>query len=223
MFFTKDGVRYDLCDSFGNKYVLGNKAVTVAAIYDNTKGSVRFAVGDNLAYYMDGETAVNTYGTVLVEGGDSGSVKVGAMYEECGITASAVTSAKAKSETPTIIGTQTKYIDLSVRIVSGIDMLYYSGIGYIAENGDNEPVVTNSRYVYSSIEADDKPVSATDIGYNYLSTLVIDELDKDGEINGKTFTVTPVAYVDDIEIKGEAVTYRVKFVDKVFSIEEVTE
>ena len=102
-------------------------------------------------------------------------------------------------------------------------MLYYSQVGFIAEYGDHTPVTSKSNVVYSSISANDKTVTAEELGVGYLMTVVINNLANDSEIDGKTFNITPVAYVDEIEIRGETITYRITCQDNTISVSEVTE
>ena len=223
LYFTKDGTRYNLCDSYGNEYFVGREAIPVVAVYDSTNGTVRYVVNGYLAYYKDGDAVVNTYGTELAPKSEAQSVKVGCIGADSTMNAPTITTEKAAYDRSEIIGTQTKYIDYSIRIVSGVDMRYYSQIGFIAEYGAKEPVVTKSNIVYGSINANDVTITAEELNVGYLSTFVIKELEKDDKINGKIFTVTPVVYVGEVEIKGEAVTYRVNLENGEFSVSEVTE
>jgi hypothetical protein len=195
----------------------------VVAILDNTNGSVRYVVNEKLAYCLDGEEAVNTYGTKLEVTELEGNFKLGFIRTNGGANAKNVSTFKVASEAPVTIGTQTRYIDYSLRIVSAVDMLYYSQVGFIAEYGDRSPVTSRTNVVYSSIEANDKTVSAEELGVGYLMTLVINNLDEDSEIDGKTFSITPVAYVDEVEIKGETVNYRITCQNNEISVSQVTE
>ena len=217
LFFKKNGVSYVLCNADGEEYVIGGEAVPVAAIYDSAKGTVRYAVDGTLAYYKNGDELVNTYGLELVDKLDKQTVSVGSIGGELAINAS-----KMAYEGAEIIGTQTAISESAVRVVAGVDSLYYTQIGFVAKYGDKE-TVTKTNTVFSSIEADGNTVTAEELGSRFLSTLAINSLDEDEGIDGKTFTVTPVVNIGEIEIMGETVTYRISVASGELVVSEVTE
>lgn len=221
IFFTKDGSRYDICGANGEKYIVGKDAVTLTAIYDSKNGTVRYTIGDKLGYYLDNGTVKNTYGTKIVENGGSGNALVGAMYDRFGATTTKLTVAKAKCDAPEIVGTQTSVWDNSIRIITGLDMLYYSSIGFIAERPESETLNIRSNRVFRSISADGATVTASDLGFEYLSALVIVGDDNIENMDGKTFTITPIAYIDDVEIQGEPIEYIITNDDGVLRVDEV--
>ncbi|MBQ7293050.1 MAG: hypothetical protein IJW79_04850, partial [Clostridia bacterium] len=185
-----------LCDEDGNDYVLGDKNIKVVAIYDDTKGTVRFAIGDYLAYYKDAEGEIHaTYEHLVIDGGISENTSLG--------TANA-TLTKLNKLTSEIIGSQTHALENSVRIVSGVDTIYYNEIGFMLESdGDCEKKI-GSTIVYSSVVADDKDVFAKDYGYNLMSALAIKEVK-----NGGVIKVTPFLRVGTNYIYGETVFYKI--------------
>lgn len=203
LYFTKDGERYVLCNADGEIYRVGEDSLPVAAIYDSEKGTVRYAVDGTLAYYKNGDELVNTYGLELVKSLESQSAKLGSVGGSLTVKAS-----KAGADGVSVIGTQTGISEQAIRIVSGIDMLYYTQVGFVVECGGKE-TVAKSNTVFSSIEADGATVEASELGVGYLATLTVTELDSDGEIDGKTFTVTPVVNIGEVEIAGESVSYRI--------------
>ena len=73
----------------------------------------------------------------LVKGGDSGKVKIGLMTDSNAVSIADMAVKGLESELPRVIGTQTHAYADAVRIVGGIDMLYYSEMGYIVERGES--------------------------------------------------------------------------------------
>ena len=118
-----------LCDGKGEAYVLSDTPLKVTAIYDDTEGTVRFAVNDKLAFYAANKA---TYNHVMIENG----VGDNAVFGVSGITA-----AKLNSIGTELIGYQQNLVtDSSVRFLTGLDSLYYSSIGFDVER-DRKSVV----------------------------------------------------------------------------------
>lgn len=219
LFFEKNGTAYRLCDADGNVFTLGADALPVAALLDKSAGTVRYAVDGKLAYYLDGTTAVNTYGTVAASGGFGTEITVGAAANPFGGADTAnVTVTAVGTDTPRLVGTQMSTTDDAVRVLSGIDTLYYSGIGFIATRGDGTTNTWRTSTVFTSVNAYGEPVTAETLGCHYLSCFVIDGLTT--AANGDTFTVTPVAYVGEQELRGAAVTYTITVNGTTVSVSE---
>jgi hypothetical protein len=215
--FVKDGAFRTLCDSEGVEFTVTASPIPVAAIYDAEKGTVRYVVDGKLAYYTDGTKLENTYGTVLVKGGDSGKVKIGLMTDSNAVSIANMAIKGLESELPRVIGTQTHAYADAVRIVGGIDMLYYSKMGYIVERGESS-IEKLSTKVYTTIQAGGETVTAEDLECEYITMLALTGVD-----SGATFTVTPVAYVDDVKLEGESVTYVVTVSGGAVSVSKATE
>lgn len=186
-----------LCDEDGNDYILGDNSIKIVAIYDDTKGTVRFAIGDYLAYYKDAEGEVRaTYDHLIISGGISSRAALG----NDGIKAT-----KLSHLTSEIIGSQTHALENSVRIVSGIDTVYFNEIGFMLEsNGLGIEKEIGSTVVYSSIVADNKDVFAKDYGYNLMSALAIKDVK-----NGGVIKVTPFLRIGTNYVYGETVFYKI--------------
>ena len=195
-----------LCDKEGNDIILTNTPVKAVAIYDDTKGSVRFAVGENLAYYKDAKGNVCvTYEHIAIDGGISPKATLGV---------NGTTAYTLKSTTSEIIGFQTNYIDRAVRFVSGVDVVYYNEVGFKLETDTTEKTL-GSTVVYSSIIGDDKNIYASQYGYNLMSAVSITDIKTDGIVK-----ITPFLRVGTNYIYGEAVYYEITVNDKAITVVE---
>lgn len=195
-----------LCNDKGEEIVLSEEATKVVAIYDDNTGTVRFAVGNFLAYYKDGDTVKATFALPAINGGVSENAKI--------IGADSVNVIKATSE---IIGPQVHTDDLAVRFIAGVDAIYYTKVGFKIETATNAEVKT-SNIVYASVKENGNDVLASAYGYNYISALSLTDIDKDGKIK-----VTPFLRVGDNDILGTSVYYDIVLKDGVLSISEITE
>ena len=195
-----------LCNDKGEEIVLGAEATKVVVIYDDNTGTVRFAVGDSLAYYKDGDAIKVTFARPAINGGVGKSATV--------IGSGSVKVIKATSE---IIGSQTHTDDLAVRFIAGVDSIYYTEVGFKLETAENSEIEA-SNVVYASVKANEKTVMASEYGYNYLSALSLTDIDTDGKVK-----VTPFLRVGDNDILGTSVYYDIVLDDGVLSISEITE
>ena len=195
-----------LCNDKGEEIVLGAKATKVVAIYDDNAGTVRFAVGNSLAYYKDGDMVKATFALPAIDGGVSENAKI--------IGADSVNVIKATSE---IIGPQVHTDDFAVRFIAGVDSIYYTEVGFKLETAESSKVITDN-VVYSSVKANGNTVKASDYGYNYLSAISLTAINTDGKIK-----ITPVLKVGEHEILGQTVFYNVICGDGVIDISEISE
>ena len=185
---------YTLCDGKGEVYVLGETPVKVSAIYDDTNGTVRFTVGDKIAYY---EAKKATFGHVMISGG----VGDNAFFGVAGITAT-----KMESIGSELIGYQKNETnDTSIRFLSGVDTLYYTAIGFAVErDGVKLNKESDSPYVFTAVNAGGNTAYASDYGYNYMTALIVD-----GITSGGVLKVTPYVKVGDNVIEGEPSYYKI--------------
>lgn len=198
---------YTLCDGKGVAYVLDENEIKVTAIYDDTLGTVRFAVGEKLAFY---EADKATYNHVMIEGG----VGDDAFFGVSGITAT-----KMNSTTSELIGYQENLVDEdTVRFLSGVDSLYYSGIGFDVER-DGQTITrwSESPYVFTAITIGNQQENASDYGFNYMTALVIEDITTGGVIK-----VTPYVKIGGNKISGESSYYKIT-VDGGLKLEKTTE
>ena len=194
-----------LCGEYGDDILLTETPVKVVAIYDDVKGTVRFAVGDFLAYYKDAEGEIHaTFEHLVIDGGVS---------DNASFSTKVMNASKLKNTTSEILGFQTHYIDRAVRFISGVDTIYYNEIGFKLETASTTRKVGSS-VVYSSILGDDKDIYAHEYGYNLMSAISITDV-KDGGI----IKVTPFLRVGKNYIYGEEVYYKI-MVDSKITITE---
>ena len=203
LFFVMDGETYTLCDGKGNAYTASEAPMTVIAFYDNTAGTVRFAVDDKLAYYTDGEEAAITFALPLVNGGHTGKATVSAFcsYNDAVISLSV---SKIAADKPTLVGTQTSVVSDSIRVLSGIDTLYYSKVGFMVEREGKQTLSWSDNYILTSVNALNETVSAEQLGTSYLSAFVLSELNT--AKTGDSIRIIPTAYVGANVVKGDPVT-----------------
>ncbi len=203
LFFTMNGKTYYLCDGKGSLYTASKTLLKVVAFYDNTAGTVRFAVGDKLAYYTDGTEAAVTYGLSLVTGGHTGEATV-AVFSQYDNASVSLAVDKITADKPIIVGTQTSVIGKDLRVLSGIETLYYSEIGFIVEREGKPSLNWKNDYIFTSVKALGETVTAQELGAEYLSAFILTGLD-DAE-TGDSIHITPVAYVGSTAVKGETVS-----------------
>ena len=212
LFFEMDGEKYYLHNNSGTTYFTANDGeIPVVAIYDDNNGTVRFAVNGLLASYTkDGVIAV-TEGLHVLDGGLSGDTTV-RVFRRVGVgdvTFGELSATTLQSDTAEIIGVQKAISSDAIRILAGIDSLYYHKLGFtvelLDENGDVAKVQSVYSYnsVFTSIHVGGVEETAESLGYNYIACLVINDIDSDG-----TIRVTPHVTVDG-DNAGVSVTYQI--------------
>lgn len=207
IFKTTGGTTYTLCDYQGTAYILDANEVKIAAIYDDTEGTVRFAVGDSLACYEAGKV---TFGHKVIDGGVSENALVGTE----GVKASLMATTTSE-----LVGYQKNNADdKSVRFLSGVDWLYYTAIGFEVErDGVKLERESTSPYVFESVSIGDDSESAKNYGYNYMTALIIENI-----TSGGVLKVTPYVKVGNNVIKGTSAYYKITTNDGL-TIEKTTE
>lgn len=194
---------YKLCDSNGNSYKLSGSATAVAAVYDDINGTVRYFVNKRIAYInLDGTPTLavdldieNDFYAVAKVSDENLKFFVGFKNDEnAPIPADAyklnVYDINAE-DTIKLIGFQENSITDGVRLVAGVDTLYYTNIGFEIETfvgGVSKGVADISgTSVYDSIVANDRTLTADANGYNYLGVAIITEIIKN--ISENSFVV----------------------------------
>ena len=201
-----------LCNDKGEEIVLGEEPTKVVAIYDDNAGTVRFVVGDSLAYYKDCETAKVTYELPAIEGGVSDGATIGTEVDNVSIINHTI---------PNIVGCQKNDEQTAIRFISGVDSVYYSSIGFKleTENNVNERDTTK---VYSAVVSGEDYFYASDCGYKYISAISITDIANIAD-GGQKIKVTPYLLVGENYIYGETVYYNVTGADGNLDIDEVSE
>lgn len=191
-----NGGYYKLCDKDGNVYTTGASPVKVAAVYNDITGKVRYYIAEAPAYVLiDGEVKLAVDLDTFTDGFNSVSGAhvdttvscfAGHSEDEALIDASAYkVSAYTVNDLDTaeLIGFQENDVSEGIRLVAGVDTLYYSSVGFEVEIYENGALVKKedvSGYeVFDSILEGEKTITAADKGYKYLATLNISDLPTD--------------------------------------------
>ena len=177
-----------------------NEKQSLAVVYDDINGDVRYYAGGKLCKYSNGEKLVWANGIKVY---NSEFVKADGSYDSLCYDIAKVTNlgvmGLGATDTAEVVGFQPNDFDDSIRLVSGIDSLYYGAVGYevrayMADGTPYNDMSTSktSDMIYSSVKADGVMINASKYGYNYFSALKIagDFLGyKDSYIIVKPFTV----------------------------------
>ena len=207
LFFTENGEKIYLCNSLGVRYTANGQSIKIQTIYDDNSGCIRFAVGNSLAYCENGKI---TDCHMVIDGGISGDAYIG-VYDAENLVYNDIVCTEMAKDCHEVVGFQIAEITDSVRILAGIDSLCYSKYGFKIDylvNGqivNTEKIDGTNKLVYTSVIADDKPITAKSLGTTYLACLVINDIKEGGIIN-----VTPYTIVGDNIHNGKTVTYEIK-------------
>ena len=206
-FENGSGAYEPLRDKAGNPIVLNDETPKqIAAIYNDIKGTVRYFAGGTLAYYGAGESQ-RVANDIPVS-----SVFVSATgVEELTLSQTALTKTKVynahNSGTSEIVGIQAHVTDNSVRFVAGVDMLWYTAVGFDVElyaDGVYQGVENLAEtHVFSGVLADGEYVYASEYGYEYFSVFAITNIDVS---DGREYyvIVKPYTCVDEDKYYGTA-------------------
>lgn len=208
-----DGEIYSLCDKDGTPLTLSSGATPITVVYDDINGDVRYFVNRNVAYVnVDG--AATPAVDLLIDEGFAALNKVTCERTKlfCGFKTTDNTSVTAASyklksydvnagDTVKLIGFQENAITDGLRLIAGVDTLYYTSVGFEIESfvgGVPKDIQTVSgTTVYDSIVANDKTFTATKTGYNYLSAAIITDILKSIPENS-FIVVRPYAEIEGI-------------------------
>ncbi len=214
LFFKMNGMTYYLCDGKGVLYTANETPLSLTAIYNNTDGTVRYTVGEKLAYYTDGETSAVSFDLCLVEGGHVGQATASAFCQYSEIDVS-ITVSQIQADAPRLVGTQVNIVGDSIRVISGIDTLYYSKIGFVLESEGKKTLSWSNNYILKSVNALGETVTAEELGCQYLSCFILSDLDS--AKTGDSVRITPTVYVGNQMIKGEPITLIFTVIDGIVS------
>ena len=209
-FKDKNGNFNTLYDDKDNVVYLDG-AKSVAAVYDDINGDVRYYVGGKLAKYNNGEKLVWAN---EIDVYDADFVNSDNEYYSLRFDASNVTNLNiiglGASDTAEVVGFQPNDLDDSIRLLSGLDSLYYGAVGYEVQaykaSGEAYKDISATKMsdvIYSSVVADEIKLPASKYGYNYFSALKIS-----GNFLGHKdsyVVVKPFTKIGDKTYYGEAV------------------
>ena len=203
-----------LCGADGVVYTL-EEAKELAVVYDAINGDARYYVNGTLAKYQKGEelafaNEIKVYATDFL-GAES---KADSFKYNSDRVSDVKINGIGETDTAEIVGFQPHDVTNAIRLLSGVDSLYYGSVGYevMAYKPSQEAyidtaVTKSAAVVYSSVQANGKNIYATEYGYRYFSALEI-EGDffgyKDSYIIVKPFTV-----IGDKTYYGESVRLNV--------------
>ena len=179
-FKSADGALVRLCGTDGVAYTLA-ESKNLAAVYDDVNGDVRYFINGTLANYLDGDTLVpaneiKIYATDFL----NAESKSDAFRYNSTRVSDVNINGIGVTDTAQIVGFQPHELTNAIRLLSGVDSLYYGNVGYEVQaykpNGEaykDISVVKTSTNVYSSVVASGKNIYAADYGYRYFSALEI--------------------------------------------------
>ena len=206
-FKNTEGTYLVLQDNKGQPHVLSSQPTDVAVVYDDARATVRYYVNSVVPYY-NGKVAMNI--AVNTDFANAESV-ADLLITNSDIVSDVAIHGLEASGTMQIIGLQQKVSDDSLRIVSGIDVPWYSAAGYKVrlydKNGNEvgEETVCKTTTMHTEILADDVMVSASKYGYSYFIPLQISGFTAGANYNGYHIIVTPFTMVGAEMIEGETV------------------
>ena len=196
-----------LTDNVGKAHKLSSETTSIIVIYDDIKGTVRYYIGDMVAYYKGNnamEIPVN-----------EGFANAEAINDRLAYDTSIVSKIKVhgmeSSGVMQVVALQQRVEDGALRIVAGVDIPWYGSVGYRValynEDGQimGKEVSREGVTMFKEIYADDVRVSATKVGYNYFVPLAIK---CGGELSnhiGDYFMITPYVTIGNTVIEGKQV------------------
>ncbi len=211
---------YELYDASGIPLTLNSTTTPIAIVYDDINGLARYYVDGKIAYiFVNGEfipavdlvvydynfvnlKAVSSTGYVIFEGhgtNDNAALKL----DDYNINITHINS----DDTSKLIGFQENGITNGIRLIAGVDSLYYGKVGFEFEtftNGVSNGVKNlTDNVVFSSVVANDKNLTAKSQGYEYLSAVIItnlpDKIDENSYIMARSYTeIGGIKHYDDL-------------------------
>ena len=180
-FRDKNGEFVALYDFYGNVVTLDD-AKKISVVYDDINNDVRYYVDGELAKYNNGERLTFAEGIKVYDSefSNASGNKDSLCFNPANVKVIGV-SGLCAADTAEVVGFQSRDDNSNIRVISGVDSLYYMSVGYDirAYKADGTPysdkkTTISSNAVYSSVIAANEVVPATKFGYKYFSTLVID-------------------------------------------------
>ena len=201
---ASDGTLYSvdgraLLNKSGNAYNVLNKEMNAVVVYDDVNGYVRYYVNGNIAYLGDGIEAIVAVSTSGTE--------IGIRFNNDIVADGYTCKSEAVDEIFNYVGLQEHGDNNQIRILSGINTVWYESVGYEIEVYDatldvkSEIATIEGTRVYESVHAAGEYVSATAYGYNFFAPLVVEEITQASV--GSTVIVTPFAKAGSLVYEGK--------------------
>lgn len=212
-----------LCDAEGNLLVASSEDWNeLAIVYDVDAGLVSYRLNGKIPYYKSGDTVALADGIQLpnfryyrMDSAETQVRTIGIYADSKQILDVADINVYTVSDTATAeyIGVQTATDSNAVRIVAGLDMLYYANAGFDvrAYSEDGEPLADLSKTyttnkVYSSIietvDGEECARYPQKDGYRYFMTANVTDIPTDEVVR---LSVTPFTVVNGVKLCGGAV------------------
>lgn len=179
---------FTLLDKDGSAIALDGTASNIAVVYDDINGTARYYVNGTFAYIKNGTElapaielknatsfkAALQSGYALFKGFECDQAFINPSDYKLSV------SNINNGDTAEVIAYQENTLENGIRIVAGVDSIYYSNVGFeakIFENGElKKEYDVKDNLVFDSIMADDETITAESKGYKYLATLNVIEL-----------------------------------------------
>ena len=185
-----NGIYETLYTENGDPIVLGDEPVSLTVVYDDILYRSRYYVNGALAYIESGDSYKALADICIADSNfvydsrDTSFALFSGYGENLDISRYNFNVYGVNDgDTAEVIGYQESTLENGIRIVAGLDTLYYNRVGFEVERLENGVSVGSkeikSNVVYSSISAGENEISAEEEGYKYLATLSIEDLPED--------------------------------------------
>lgn len=176
---------YPICDKDGNVLNIANDTSDIAIVYNDSNAKTRIFFNRATAYISKGDVIIPAVDVVINREFSEFSATedyitlfTGYGADNVGIE---VTSYVIDScDTAKILGYQENGITEAIRLVAGLDTLYYEKTGFEIELFDGGESQGTKKFrnnlVFSRIIANDRDLSATVEGYDYFSVVNITDI-----------------------------------------------
>ena len=175
---TADGDVEALLDGSGEAIAVVDETL-VSIVYNDASGEARFYINQSIPYYgMDAKLAIN------VPVANEAFRAVSPITEKL-ILADGVEKRNqftANDAPATYAGFQVDDNGTAIRVLAGIDSLYYDSVGFVLELYSNDiiqgTVTQTINTVFYSINANNETVTASELGFNYITAVIISNIDR---------------------------------------------
>ena len=234
-----------LCDSKGNKISIGPKDeetpadwTNLAVIYDANLGSVSFLLNGRYYSYCDADGIKGVAKDIPLAKQDYKLDTIEMRVRTLDITAATTGTFDLASfniykindsANAELVGVQVANGEESIRIIAGVDMLYYGKVGFnlvsYDENGAMKSGDLESNMVFSSVLIDTKD-EYTDYpenyGFRHFSLASVTGIPQDEVVR---LYITPYTVVGGVKLYSETVAYDIDFTGTTddWTVTEVTE
>ena len=203
---TANGEKIALADKNGHAYVLSS-STTVSIVYNDETGLARFYVNGLIPFCGKNTPAINV--AIASESFCGGASTSDLLIPASGVSVETAVTVDAAAE---FAGFQVGTDSTKIRILAGVDSLYYDGIGFevsLYSNGKLQKTISSyANKVFTSIIAAGDPVSAEECGFEYLTALVIEGIDRTQYPSDAVvyFTLKTFTTIGDEKLYGEEKT-----------------